>query len=194
MLSAIALSHGSPRDLTDVTACSAASRSVSTIERCCTPRSEWCTSRVRSSSVRAPDRHLHRVEGQVGPQRGGDAPAHDAATEDVGDERGVRQARPGRHVGDVPRPTAGAPAGTSPPAAQTQAAHQPLDATARPDDPSTWQAGSTPSKVSVRLGRLPWPRRVAISGALALLGAMVPAVVGGPKVALDGHGAQGPSH
>jgi hypothetical protein len=51
-----------------------------------------------------PDRHLKRVERQVGTQRRGDAPTHDATAEDVNDERDVDGSCPGRDIGEVGHP------------------------------------------------------------------------------------------
>ena len=45
----------------------------------------------------APDGHLQGVQGQVGAQRGGDAPAEDAPRVQVGDERRLLEGR--RHIG-----------------------------------------------------------------------------------------------
>jgi hypothetical protein len=55
-------------------------------------------------ALTGPDRHIQRVEGQVGAQALGDAPAQDAPAEHVGDERRVREPRPRRHIRDVRDP------------------------------------------------------------------------------------------
>ena len=52
----------------------------------------------------APDGHLQGVQGEVGAQRGGDAPADDAPRVHVGDERRVGEPAPRGDVGDVGDP------------------------------------------------------------------------------------------
>jgi len=56
--------------------------------------------------VAGPQAHVEGVQGQVGAQRGGDLPAHDAAAEDVQDEGAVDPAGEGADVGDVGDPQA----------------------------------------------------------------------------------------
>ena len=51
-----------------------------------------------------PQAHVERVERQVGAQRSGQLPAHDAAAEHVDDEGGVDPAGEGAAVGDVRDP------------------------------------------------------------------------------------------
>jgi hypothetical protein len=59
----------------------------------------------------APDRHLQRVQRQVGPKRPGSLPADQEAAEGVDDERHVDEAGPGRHVGEVGDPQLVGPGG-----------------------------------------------------------------------------------
>ncbi len=51
-----------------------------------------------------PQAHVEGVEREVGAQRGGQLPAHDAAAEDVDDKGGVDPAGEGAAVGDVSDP------------------------------------------------------------------------------------------
>ena len=55
-------------------------------------------------AVSSPQRHLQRIEGQLGRHRRRGAPADDAAGEHIGDERRERHPGPGRHVGEVDDP------------------------------------------------------------------------------------------
>ncbi len=50
------------------------------------------------------DRHVERVEDELGPQVAGHRPAHDRPGERVDHDRDVEEARPGRDVGDVGDP------------------------------------------------------------------------------------------
>jgi hypothetical protein len=47
---------------------------------------------------------LQSIQHQVRPHRSGDTPADDVASENIDDESHVREAAPGRHVGDVSDP------------------------------------------------------------------------------------------
>jgi hypothetical protein len=59
---------------------------------------------VAVGEIAPPQRHLERVEHQVGAEMVGELPAHDHARVHVEDERDVQPALPRRHVGDVGEP------------------------------------------------------------------------------------------
>jgi hypothetical protein len=59
----------------------------------------------------APDGHLQGIQGQVGAQVAGQLPADQQPTVGVDDERGVAEARPGPHIGQVGDPELVGPLG-----------------------------------------------------------------------------------
>ena len=74
----------------------------------------WCTKpgKVRHAAAGAgPDRHLQRVEDQLGAHAAGGAPAQDPPAEGVDDERHVDEPGPGGHVAEVGHPQCVRPAG-----------------------------------------------------------------------------------
>jgi hypothetical protein len=56
-----------------------------------------------------PDRHLERVQGQVGAKRAGGLPADDEAAERVDDQGHVDEARPAGHIRQIRHPQPGGP-------------------------------------------------------------------------------------
>src|SRR5919198_139645 len=68
------------------------------------PRSEWWTSPFQRKSPPRPERHLQRIERQVGSQRAGRLPADDEARAGVDDERHIHPAAVGLDVRQVGNP------------------------------------------------------------------------------------------